>query len=201
MTPVALLTHSTFPVRIASACATAPATIAASRPEKGFSHEAARPCRSEWRVSGCRHGFASRCLYPYATTRERERDVQHCDDQRARVAACGNGVRVTAVIAGGVRTPFLLERFPDLDPQKLQDPRHVANAVPARSLSGSGSAEVAGSATRRARRALRVDAAARIGCRRNHCIACSGDLMAMMDPERVRRIPRQGRNARPRSNT
>ena len=38
-------------------------------------------------------------------------------------------VRVTAVIAGGMRTPFLLERFPDLDPQKLQDPRDVARAV------------------------------------------------------------------------
>jgi len=39
------------------------------------------------------------------------------------------GVRVTAVIAGGMRTPFLLERFPDLDPSKLQDPRNVARAV------------------------------------------------------------------------
>ena len=38
-------------------------------------------------------------------------------------------VRVTAVIAGGMRTPFLLERFPDLDPAKLQDPRDVARAV------------------------------------------------------------------------
>ncbi|HSU43625.1 MAG TPA: SDR family oxidoreductase [Casimicrobiaceae bacterium] len=38
-------------------------------------------------------------------------------------------VRVTAVIAGGMRTPFLLERFPDLDPAKLQDPRNVARAV------------------------------------------------------------------------
>ena len=38
-------------------------------------------------------------------------------------------VRVTAVIAGGMRTPFLLERFPDLDPQKLQDPAQVARAV------------------------------------------------------------------------
>jgi NAD(P)-dependent dehydrogenase (short-subunit alcohol dehydrogenase family) len=38
-------------------------------------------------------------------------------------------VRVTAVIAGGMRTPFLLERFPDLDPATLQDPRHVARAV------------------------------------------------------------------------
>ena len=39
------------------------------------------------------------------------------------------GVRVTAVIAGGMRTSFLLERFPDLDPAKLQDPRNVARAV------------------------------------------------------------------------
>ncbi|MGE5170164.1 MAG: SDR family oxidoreductase [Rudaea sp.] len=38
-------------------------------------------------------------------------------------------IRVTAVIAGGMRTPFLLERFPDLDPAKLQDPRDVARAV------------------------------------------------------------------------
>ncbi len=38
-------------------------------------------------------------------------------------------VRVTAVIAGGMRTPFLLERFPDLDPEKLQDPKDVARAV------------------------------------------------------------------------
>jgi NAD(P)-dependent dehydrogenase (short-subunit alcohol dehydrogenase family) len=38
-------------------------------------------------------------------------------------------VRVTAGIAGGMRTPFLLDRFPDLDPSKLQDPRDVARAV------------------------------------------------------------------------
>jgi NAD(P)-dependent dehydrogenase (short-subunit alcohol dehydrogenase family) len=40
-----------------------------------------------------------------------------------------HGVKVTAVIAGGMRTPFLLERFPDLDPGVLQDPAHVARAV------------------------------------------------------------------------
>lgn len=38
-------------------------------------------------------------------------------------------IKVTAVIAGGMRTPFLLERFPDLDPGLLQDPRNVAEAV------------------------------------------------------------------------
>ena len=41
--------------------------------------------------------------------------------------ACG--IKVTAVIAGGMRTPFLLDRFPDLDPALLQDPAHVARAV------------------------------------------------------------------------
>jgi NAD(P)-dependent dehydrogenase (short-subunit alcohol dehydrogenase family) len=40
-----------------------------------------------------------------------------------------HGVKVTAVIAGGMRTPFLLDRFPDLDPGVLQDPAHVARAV------------------------------------------------------------------------
>jgi NAD(P)-dependent dehydrogenase (short-subunit alcohol dehydrogenase family) len=38
-------------------------------------------------------------------------------------------IRVTAVIAGGMRTPFLLDRFPDLDPAKLQDPMNVARAI------------------------------------------------------------------------
>jgi NAD(P)-dependent dehydrogenase (short-subunit alcohol dehydrogenase family) len=40
-----------------------------------------------------------------------------------------HGIRVTAVIAGGMRTPFLLDRFPDLDPDKLQDPAIVADAI------------------------------------------------------------------------
>lgn len=39
------------------------------------------------------------------------------------------GVKVSAVIAGGMRTPFLLDRFPDLDPGLLQDPANVAAAV------------------------------------------------------------------------
>jgi NAD(P)-dependent dehydrogenase (short-subunit alcohol dehydrogenase family) len=39
------------------------------------------------------------------------------------------GIKVTAVIAGGMRTPFLLERFPDLDPGLLQDPRNVAMTI------------------------------------------------------------------------
>jgi NAD(P)-dependent dehydrogenase (short-subunit alcohol dehydrogenase family) len=39
------------------------------------------------------------------------------------------GVKVTAIVAGGMRTPFLLERFPDLDPGLLQDPRTVAETI------------------------------------------------------------------------
>jgi NAD(P)-dependent dehydrogenase (short-subunit alcohol dehydrogenase family) len=39
------------------------------------------------------------------------------------------GIKVTAVIAGGMRTPFLLDRFPDIDIETLQDPANVAAAV------------------------------------------------------------------------
>jgi NAD(P)-dependent dehydrogenase (short-subunit alcohol dehydrogenase family) len=39
-------------------------------------------------------------------------------------------IRVVALIAGGMRTPFLLDRFPDLDLAKLQDPADVARVLP-----------------------------------------------------------------------
>jgi NAD(P)-dependent dehydrogenase (short-subunit alcohol dehydrogenase family) len=38
-------------------------------------------------------------------------------------------IKVTAVIAGGMRTPFLLDRFPDIDTGTLQDPANVAEAI------------------------------------------------------------------------
>jgi NAD(P)-dependent dehydrogenase (short-subunit alcohol dehydrogenase family) len=38
-------------------------------------------------------------------------------------------IKVSAVVAGGMRTPFLLERFPDIDPGVLQDPANVAKTV------------------------------------------------------------------------
>ena len=41
------------------------------------------------------------------------------------------GIKVTAVVAGGMRTPFLLDRFPDIDVDALQDPADVAEAVKA----------------------------------------------------------------------
>lgn len=40
-----------------------------------------------------------------------------------------HGIKVTAVIAGGMRTPFLFDRFPDIDPAVLQPPAAVAAAV------------------------------------------------------------------------
>jgi NAD(P)-dependent dehydrogenase (short-subunit alcohol dehydrogenase family) len=40
-----------------------------------------------------------------------------------------HGIKVTAVVAGGMRTPFLLDRFPDLDPAILQPPAAVAAVV------------------------------------------------------------------------
>jgi NADP-dependent 3-hydroxy acid dehydrogenase YdfG len=49
----------------------------------------------------------------------------HALHSEARAA----GIKVTAIVAGGMRTPFLLERFPDLDPGLLQDPRTVAETI------------------------------------------------------------------------
>ncbi|WP_119154900.1 SDR family oxidoreductase [Caldimonas tepidiphila] len=39
------------------------------------------------------------------------------------------GVRVSTVVVGGMRTPFLLDRFPDIDATKLQDPANVADTI------------------------------------------------------------------------
>ncbi|HEY1010847.1 MAG TPA: SDR family oxidoreductase [Sphingobacteriaceae bacterium] len=38
-------------------------------------------------------------------------------------------IKVTGFIAGGMKTPFLLDRFPDLDQTKLQDPQNVADKI------------------------------------------------------------------------
>jgi len=40
-----------------------------------------------------------------------------------------DNIKVTAVVVGGMRTPFLLDRFPDLDVSKLQDPLDAARAI------------------------------------------------------------------------
>lgn len=38
-------------------------------------------------------------------------------------------VKVTGLIAGGMETPFLMDRFPEIDPGVLQDPMHVAHQI------------------------------------------------------------------------
>lgn len=45
------------------------------------------------------------------------------------VEARAANVKVTALVAGGMKTPFLLEPFPDIDLSTLQDPENVARAL------------------------------------------------------------------------
>ncbi|MFB2893039.1 SDR family oxidoreductase [Aerosakkonemataceae cyanobacterium BLCC-F50] len=45
------------------------------------------------------------------------------------VEARPHNVKVTAVVAGGMQTPFLLDRFPDIDINNLQDPKNVADTI------------------------------------------------------------------------
>jgi NAD(P)-dependent dehydrogenase (short-subunit alcohol dehydrogenase family) len=40
-----------------------------------------------------------------------------------------HAIKVTALVAGGMKTPFLLDRFPDIDTSTLQDPKNVAETV------------------------------------------------------------------------
>lgn len=40
-----------------------------------------------------------------------------------------HNIKVTGVVVGGMRTPFLLDRFPDIDVSKLQDPMDAARGV------------------------------------------------------------------------
>jgi len=45
------------------------------------------------------------------------------------VEARPHNVKVTAVIAGGMQTPFILDRFPDTPLDNLQDPKNVADTI------------------------------------------------------------------------
>jgi NAD(P)-dependent dehydrogenase (short-subunit alcohol dehydrogenase family) len=38
-------------------------------------------------------------------------------------------IKATAIVTGGMKTPFLLERFPDIDQTTLQDPKNVAEVI------------------------------------------------------------------------
>jgi NAD(P)-dependent dehydrogenase (short-subunit alcohol dehydrogenase family) len=51
--------------------------------------------------------------------------LSHALHVEARV----HGIKVTALVVGGMRTPFILDRFPDTPLQNLQDPRNVAETV------------------------------------------------------------------------
>ncbi len=44
------------------------------------------------------------------------------------VEARPHNIKVTAIV-GGMRTPFLLDRFPDIDVDTLQDPQNVADTI------------------------------------------------------------------------
>lgn len=45
------------------------------------------------------------------------------------VEARPHNVKVSAVVAGGMQTPFILDRFPDTPLENLQDPRNVAETI------------------------------------------------------------------------
>lgn len=51
--------------------------------------------------------------------------LSHALHVEARV----HGVKVTALVVGGMRTPFILDRFPDTPLQNLQDPKNVAATI------------------------------------------------------------------------
>lgn len=40
-----------------------------------------------------------------------------------------HNVKVTAVVPGGMQTGFIFDRFPDVDPDVLQDPKNVARSI------------------------------------------------------------------------
>ncbi len=40
-----------------------------------------------------------------------------------------DNIKVTALVSGGMQTPFILERFPEVDPNVLQDPKNVAETI------------------------------------------------------------------------
>ncbi|MEV6175942.1 SDR family oxidoreductase [Streptomyces sp. NPDC052015] len=64
---------------------------------------------------------------PYAASKTGLRAFTHTLFQEAQRDCPGIGV--TGIIAGGMETPFILERFPDADTSKLQSPDVVADAV------------------------------------------------------------------------
>jgi NAD(P)-dependent dehydrogenase (short-subunit alcohol dehydrogenase family) len=61
----------------------------------------------------------------YHTTKWGLMGLSHATHVEAR----SHNVKVTAIVAGGMQTPFILDRFPDVPLEKLQDPKNVANTI------------------------------------------------------------------------
>ncbi|WP_067480178.1 SDR family oxidoreductase [Actinomadura hibisca] len=64
---------------------------------------------------------------PYAASKTGLRAFTHTLFKEAQRDCPGIGI--TGVIAGGMETPFITERFPDTDLSKLQDPGIVADTI------------------------------------------------------------------------
>jgi NAD(P)-dependent dehydrogenase (short-subunit alcohol dehydrogenase family) len=64
---------------------------------------------------------------PYSASKTGLRAFTHTLFKEAQRDCTGIGV--TGIIAGGMRTPFILDRFPDTDLSHLQDPAIVADTV------------------------------------------------------------------------
>lgn len=64
---------------------------------------------------------------PYAASKSGLRAFTHTLFQEAQRDCIGIGV--TGIIAGGMETPFITDRFPDSDTSKLQPPEVVADTV------------------------------------------------------------------------
>src|SRR5436305_228121 len=88
-----------------------------------------RRARSRWSLAARRASTAAKRTWPNASAYHASKwgllGFSHALQAEARTY----GVRVTAVICGGMRTPFILERFPEVDPETLQDPRAVARTI------------------------------------------------------------------------
>lgn len=72
---------------------------------------------------------ASKRVWPNATAYHASKWGLVGLSHAVHVEARPHNVKVTAVIAGGMQTPFILDRFPDTPLENLQDPKNVAETV------------------------------------------------------------------------
>jgi NAD(P)-dependent dehydrogenase (short-subunit alcohol dehydrogenase family) len=72
---------------------------------------------------------ASRRAWPNASAYHASKWGLHGLSQALLTEGRSYGIKVTEVVAGGMITPFILERFPEVDLNTLQEPDNVAKAV------------------------------------------------------------------------